>query len=81
MQREQNFSSNVRDELTKNHRENDEAEEEGVMYATECAWCPAAAFEKYLQHLNPKNEFVFERPKKEVSLDAVVWYDNMHGRW
>ena len=71
------FVSKVRDELTKTHREDDEAEEGGVMYATEGVWCPVASFEKYLQHLNPKNEFLFQRPKKEVSSDAVVWYDNM----
>ena len=70
--------SNIRDELlTKNHREDDEAEEGGVMYATEGVWYTVASFEKYLQHLNPKNEFPFQRPKKEVSSDAIVWYDNM----
>ena len=68
--------SKVRHELTKNNREHDEAEEGGVMYATEGVWCPVASFEKYLQHLNPKNEFLFQRPKKEVSSDAVVWHDN-----
>ena len=67
----------VRDELTKNHREDDEAEEGGVMYATGGVWCPVASFEKYLQHLNPKNEFLFQRPRKKVSSSSVVWYDNM----
>ena len=57
------FVSNVRDELTKNHREDDKAEEGGVMYATEGVWCPVSSLEKYLQHLNPKKR--------------VVWYDNM----
>jgi len=71
------FLSKVRDELTKNHREDDEAEEGGVMYATEGLWCPVASFEKYLQHLNPNNEFLFQRPNKEVSSNTVVWYDNM----
>ena len=69
--------SKVRDELTKNHREEYEAEEGGVIYATEGVWCPAASYEKYVQHLNLKNEFLFQRPKKEVSSDVVVWYDNM----
>ena len=45
------FVSKVCDELTKNHRENDEAEEGGVMYAIETEWRPVASFEKYLQHL------------------------------
>jgi hypothetical protein len=40
------------DELKKNHRENDEAEQGGMMYATEGPFCPVASFEKYLQHLN-----------------------------
>ena len=74
---EAKFVSKVRDELTKNHREDDEAEEGGVMYATEGMWCPVASSEKYLQRLNPKSEFFFHRPIKELSSDAVVWYDNM----
>ena len=61
----------------KNLREDDEAEEGGVMYVTEGVWCPVASFEKCLEHLNPKNEFLFQRPKKEVSSDAIVWYDKM----
>jgi len=36
---EAKFVSKVREELTKNHREDDEAEEGGVMYATEGLWC------------------------------------------
>ena len=50
----------VRDKLTTNHRENNEAEEGGVMHATEGKWCPVASFKKYLQHLNPKNKFLFQ---------------------
>ena len=64
------------DELTKNHRENDKEEEGGMMYETEGPFCPVASFEKYLQHLNPVNEFLFQRPKKTTP-DSDVWYDNM----
>ena len=42
------FVSKVVDELTKNHREDDEAEEGGIMYATEGPFCPVGSFEKYL---------------------------------
>jgi hypothetical protein len=38
------------DEMTKNHRENDEAEEGGVIYETGSPFCPVASFEKYLGH-------------------------------
>lgn len=36
-----------------------------------------ASFEKYLHHLNPENELLFQRPKKKVFSDSNVWYDNM----
>jgi len=62
--------------MTKNHRENDEAQEGGVMYATGGKYCPVASFEKYMEHLNPDNEYLFQRPKKTAKPDSV-WYDNM----
>ena len=70
------YVAKVVDELTKNHRENDKEEEGGMMYETEGPFCPVASFEKYLQHLNPVNEFLFQRPKKTTP-DSDVWYDNM----
>ena len=53
------YIAKVVDELTKNHRENDKEEEGGMMYETEGPFCRVASFEKYLQHLNPANEFLF----------------------
>ena len=47
-----------------------------MMYETEGPFCPVASFEKYLQHLNPANEFLLQRPKKTTP-DSDVWYDNM----
>jgi hypothetical protein len=47
------FVTKVVDELTKNHRENDEAEQGGIMYATDGPFCPVASFDKYLRHLKP----------------------------
>ena len=69
------YVAKVVDELTKNHRENDK-EEGGMMDETEGPFCPVTSFEKYLQHLNPVNEFLFQRPKKTTP-DSDVWYDNM----
>ena len=34
-------------------------------------------FQKISQHLNPKNEFLFQRPKKNVSDYDEVWYKRM----
>ena len=68
---------NVRDELTKNRRETDEAHETQVMFATGRPLCPVLSFEQYVSHLNPKNEFLFQRPKRVKDVSNDVWYDNM----
>ena len=39
--------------------------------------CPVVSFELYLSHLNPLNEFLLQRPKRNVSTSEDVWYDNM----
>ena len=39
--------------------------------------CRVALFEKFLQHLNPENEFLFQRSKRSVSPYDQLWYDNM----
>ena len=69
--------SKVVDELTKNHREDNEVEEGGIMYAVGGPFCPVGSFEKYLHHLNPENEFLFQQPKKKGPAHSEVWYDNM----
>lgn len=45
------------------------------MYETGGPFCPVASFEKYIEHSNPNNEFLFLRPKKKT--DNEIWYDNM----
>ena len=42
--------------------------------------CPVASFEKYLQHLNLKNEFLFQCPKRNVSPSDQLWYNNIGER-
>ena len=69
------------DELTKNRREKDEAEEGGYMYEqADNSLCPMKSFEKYLSKLNPKCNALFQRPKKceegSMPLAMDVWYDN-----
>ena len=67
------------DELTKNRRQDDEGFEGGVMHEKPGSNCPVASFELYLSHLNPLNEFLFQRPKRNVSISENVWYDNEEG--
>lgn len=35
------------------------------------------SFELYLSHLNPLNDFLYRRPKRNVFTSEDVWYDNM----
>lgn len=56
----------------------DSDENEGVMMANNGPFCPVRSFEKYLSHLNPLNEFFFQRPKQSDQCNDVhVWYDNV----
>ncbi len=60
------------DELTKNHRVHDaQAEVRGMMFANDSPYCPVYSFEKYLTHLNPLNEFLFQRPKRCSPSDGI----------
>ena len=65
------------DELTKNRREDDEGFDGGLMYEKPSPNFPMDSFELYLIHLDPLNEFLGERNKRNVSTSEEVWYDNM----
>ena len=56
------------DELTKNRREDDEGFVGGLMYEKPGPNCPVVSFELYLSHLNPLNEFLFQRLKRNISV-------------
>ena len=47
------------------------------MYEKPGPSCPVVSFELYLSHLNPLNEFLFQRSKRNISTSEVVWYDNI----
>lgn len=67
----------AKDELTKNHRVNDECHEGGVIVETNGINCPVNSFLVYLSKLNPSCKFFFQRPKpKENATERSPWYDN-----
>ena len=61
------------DELTKNRQEDDEGFDGGLMYEKPGPTCPVVSFELFLSHLNPLNEFLFQRPKRNASTSEDVW--------
>ena len=71
------YVEKVKDELTKNRRETDEAQETQTMFETRDPVCPVLSFAKYVSHLNPQNEYLFQRTKRAVKESDSVWYDNM----
>ena len=62
------------DELTKNRRESNDAQQGGVVYETGTPTCPVASFKLYISHLNPKIEEFFQRPKSAAPL-VGPWFD------
>ena len=69
------YAEKILDELTKNRRESDEAQNGGIILATGKKNCPVKSLKLYLEKLNPKCDAFFQRPRKEPS-SAGSWYDN-----
>ena len=66
----------VKDELTKNRREEHEAEEGGLMYkTTKESTCPV----KYISKLNPGYSALFQRPNDRYSYSIDRWYQPSGG--
>ena len=69
----------VRKILTKNRRENYDGLDGGIMLENSGTHCSVTSFELYIKHLNPLNEYLFQRPKTKGIFDYSqdVWCDNM----
>ena len=68
------FIEKCTDEMTKNRRQSDEAQEGGIIYETDFADCPVKSFKKYISVLNPKIEYLFQRPKPSTPF-CGPWFD------
>lgn len=72
------YACKTGDELTKNNREDDVVSEGEMLFEKAGPHCPVASLELYIKHLNPQNDFLFQRPKKgsKIGVDDVC-FDNM----
>jgi hypothetical protein len=71
------FVYKKRDELTKNHRENDRSSSSGIMPAIPGnPLCPVASFTKYLEKLHPRNDSLWQRPRDSFIESDAAWYCN-----
>lgn len=68
----------ARDELTKNHRGDDSSSFSGFMPERPgCPDCPVTSFEKYLSHLHPDCNALWQRPKEYSDVQmSNIWYYN-----
>ena len=67
----------LRDMGTKNHSMDDEESQGGRMYSIQGnPRCPVVTQKKYLEKLNPRCQWMWQRPKKNVEEEDDVWYDN-----
>ncbi|XP_072048836.1 uncharacterized protein [Amphiura filiformis] len=67
----------AQDELTKNHRGQDQETFSGFMPANPSSdSCPVRSFEKYLTKLNPSCDALWQRPKDFLTASSTEWYYN-----
>lgn len=67
-------------EADKNHNVNDNSFDtigEGRIYETNTSKCPVKSFEKYLSHLNPACDSLWQRPRDAKYVITNVWYCNI----
>ena len=63
----------------KNHGINDSSSDttgEGRLYATGEARCPVKCFEKYISHLHPVQDALWQRPLQKIESGQRIWYCN-----
>ena len=67
-----------KDELTKNHKDLDH-KISGIMPENkDDRLCPVRSYNKYMEKLNPNNDFLWQQPLKNFDVMAPFWYNRQH---
>ena len=65
-----------KDELTKNHRQNDpEKSNGGLIVETNLLNCPYSIVLHYIKKLNPLNRYFWQRPRDSFCIDDETWFE------
>ena len=74
------FVKKVKDELTKNHRKPEQIVSGIMPENRDDPLCPVKSFRKYLEHLSPKNTFLWQKPFDDGHKKGFpnIWYTNQH---
>ena len=74
------FVRKIRDELMKNHRDREQIISGIMPENRDDPLCPVSSFKKYVEHLNPRNEYLWQKPLENGHLknNENVWYSRQH---
>ena len=74
------FVKKVRDELTKNHRDREQMIAGFMPENRDDPLCPVDSFKKYQEHLNPDNQYLWQKPLENGHLknNVNIWYSKQH---
>lgn len=72
----------AKDEMTKNHRENDQTRVSGAVVPEQGhPKCPVILYEKYLSKLDPESKFLWQSPLKNQEItENGIWYKRKSGK-
>ena len=63
----------VEDEATKNHRETDQPIETNYIPENKTdKMCPVRSFRMYIQHLHPKNNYLWQTPNPNIKSERIL---------
>ena len=69
------------DELNENHKDIEEKMSGFMPENRDDPLCPVKSFRKYLEHLNPENNFLWQSPLDKINLETMkIWYSKQHLR-
>ena len=69
----------IRDELTKNHRENENIVSGIMPENKDDPLCPVKSFRKYLSHLHPDNKYMWQKAVEKINPhQPEIWYTRAH---
>ena len=67
------------DKLTKNHKDVDEMITGFMPENKDDRLCPVRSFKKYIEHLNPENEYLWQTPMDNINTEKrQIWYTRQH---
>ena len=66
------------DEMTKNHKTIDEKVSGFMPENKDDPLCPVKSFRKYIEHLHPENEYLWQKAKETITTRDDVWYTRQH---